>query len=247
VSRPFAPAPLLGATAMVLAAGLGKRMHPLTIDRPKPLVEVAGKRLIDYAFDRLRSAQVQRAVVNVHYLADQVEAWARSQAAPQIVISDERPSLLDTGGGILKAIAHLGRQPFFVLNSDSFWLDGATPALERLRHAWDGAKMDSLLLLSPLASAVGYGGTGDFSMDENRRLTRRRPGESAPFIYAGCHLVAPSLFAAAPKGAFSMNLLWDAALARGRLFGLAHDGMWIHVGTPESIAYAEQAMNSYRP
>jgi len=238
---------LPGHSAMVLAAGLGKRMYPLTIDRPKPLVEVAGKRLIDYAFDRLRSANITRAVVNVHYLAEQVVGWAQSQTAPEIVISDERRQLLDTGGGIQKALGHLGPAPFFVLNSDSFWLDGATPALERLRRAWDGARMDSLLLLSPQASAVGYEGAGDFHRDAGWRLTRRQPGETAPFIYAGCYLVAPSLFAGAPEGAFSMNLLWDAALARGRLFGLVHDGLWIHVGRPDSIAYAERTMESYAP
>jgi N-acetyl-alpha-D-muramate 1-phosphate uridylyltransferase len=238
---------LPGHSAMVLAAGLGKRMYPLTIDRPKPLVEVAGKRLIDYAFDRLRSANITRAVVNVHYLAEQVEDWARSQTAPEIVISDERRQLLDTGGGIQKALDHLGPAPFFVLNSDSFWLDGAVPALERLRGAWDGARMDSLLLLSPQASAVGYEGAGDFHRDAGWRLSRRQPGETAPFIYAGCYLVAPSLFAGAPEGAFSMNLLWDAALARGRLFGLLHDGLWIHVGRPDSIAYAERTMESYVP
>jgi N-acetyl-alpha-D-muramate 1-phosphate uridylyltransferase len=238
---------LPGNSAMVLAAGLGKRMYPLTVDRPKPLVEVAGKRLIDYAFDRLRSANITRAVVNVHYLAEQVEDWARSQTAPEIVISDERRQLLDTGGGIQKALDHLGPAPFFVLNSDSFWLDGAVPALERLRGAWDGARMDSLLLLSPQASAVGYEGAGDFHRDAGWRLSRRQPGETAPFIYAGCYLVSPSLFAGAPEGAFSMNLLWDAALARGRLFGLVHDGLWIHVGRPDSIAYAERTMESYAP
>jgi N-acetyl-alpha-D-muramate 1-phosphate uridylyltransferase len=238
---------LPGNSAMVLAAGLGKRMYPLTIDRPKPLVEVAGKRLIDYAFDRLRSANITRAVVNVHYLAEQVEDWAQGQTAPEIVISDERRQLLDTGGGIQKALSHLGPAPFFVLNSDSFWLDGAIPALERLRRAWDGARMDSLLLLSPQASAVGYEGAGDFHRDTGWRLTRRQPGETAPFIYAGCYLVSPSLFAGAPEGAFSMNLLWDAALARGRLFGLLHDGLWIHVGRPDSIAYAERTMESYAP
>lgn len=238
---------LPGNSAMVLAAGLGKRMYPLTVDRPKPLVEVAGKRLIDYAFDRLRSANITRAVVNVHYLAEQVEDWAQSQTAPEIVISDERRQLLDTGGGIQKALDHLGPAPFFVLNSDSFWLDGAIPALERLRRAWDGARMDSLLLLSPQASAVGYEGAGDFHRDAGWRLNRRQPGETAPFIYAGCYLVSPSLFAGAPEGAFSMNLLWDAALARGRLFGLLHDGLWIHVGRPDSIAYAERTMKSYVP
>jgi MurNAc alpha-1-phosphate uridylyltransferase len=237
----------VGSSAMVLAAGLGKRMHPLTLDRPKPLVEVGGKRLIDYAFDRLRGAGVERAVLNVHYLADQLERWALSQAAPEIIISDERPALLDTGGGIVRALPHLGADPFFVLNSDSFWLDGKIPAMQRLRRIWDGATMDSLLLLCPVASAVGYDGSGDFHMDGQGRLTRKDPDAPAPFIYAGCFLVSPALFTSAPEGAFSMNMLWDEALKRGRLYGIGHDGLWIHVGTPQSIAYAEKAMKNHRP
>jgi MurNAc alpha-1-phosphate uridylyltransferase len=235
-----------GSSAMVLAAGLGKRMHPLTLARPKPLVEVAGKRLIDYAFDHLRGAAVRRAVLNVHYLADQLVEWAQAQKTPEIIISDERRELLDTGGGILKALPHLGRHPFFVLNSDSFWLDGPIPALERLRLAWKAPQMDCLLLLCPLAASVGYAGTGDFHLQADGHLIRKQPGASAPFIYAGAFLVSPSLFARAPQGAFSMNLLWDEAQAKGRLFGIAHDGLWIHVGTPDSIAYAELAMKKYR-
>jgi MurNAc alpha-1-phosphate uridylyltransferase len=231
---------------MVLAAGLGKRMHPLTLTRPKPLVKIAGKCLIDYAFDRLRAAGVERAVVNVHYLSGQIEDWARAQSAPEIVISDEREELLDTGGGIRKALPHLGGDAFFVLNSDSFWLDGAVPALERLRRIWRAETMDCLLLLSPLVSSIGYAGFGDFHMDSEGRLSRKGP-EGAPFVYAGCFLVSPDLFSEAPEGPFSMNLLWDKAQVRGRLFGLSHDGLWIHVGTPQSIAYAEKAMTTDMP
>jgi MurNAc alpha-1-phosphate uridylyltransferase len=237
----------IGSSAMVLAAGLGKRMHPITLAIPKPLIEVAGKRLIDYAFDHLRAAAVNRAVLNVHHHANQLENWARTQKTPEIVISDERNGLLDTGGGILKALPHLGAHPFFVLNSDSFWLDGTTSAMQRLRRMWDGRKMDSLLLLSPVSSSVGYDGTGDFHMDSEGRLIRKGQSGPAPFIYAGCFLVAPTLFAGAPKGPFSVNLLWDEAQARGRLFGIRHDWLWIHVGRPESIAYAEEVMKTYMP
>lgn len=232
----------VGSHAMILAAGLGVRMRPLTLTTPKPLVPVGGKRLIDYAFDRIRAGGVTDAVVNVHYHADQVEAWAGDRTSPRVAVSDERDGLLDTGGGIVRALPRLGSAPFFVLNSDSFWLDGTRPALERLREAWDGARMDSLLLLAPVAAAVGYDGKGDFHMDADGRLTRRSPDGVASFVYAGCFIVTPALFAAAPEGAFSMNVLWDRAAAAGRLFGLRHDGLWIHVGTPESIAYAEHAM-----
>ena len=232
---------------MVLAAGLGVRMQPLTANTPKPLIEVAGKALIDYAFERLRDAQVRLAVVNVHYLADQIERWALRQPAPPIVISDERRQLLDTGGGIALALAHLGAEPFFVINSDSFWLDGPTPALARLDEAWDGQKMDSLLLLCPRASAIGYEGEGDFNLDADGRLVRRAKEGTAPYVYAGCFLVAPSLFADAPAGKFSMNVLWDRAAANGRLHGLVHDGRWIHVGSPSSIAHAEKALRNNRP
>lgn len=230
---------------MVLAAGLGKRMHPLTLARPKSLVEVGGRRLIDYAMDHLRKARVRRAIVNVHHLADQLQSWATAQRGLEIVISDERDELLDTGGGIAKALPQLGSDPFFVLNSDSFWIDGKSPALDRMRETWDPRRMDSLLLLCPLVSAMGYQGEGDFHLDTDGRLARRRPSERAPFVYAGCFLVSPVLFHAAPKGPFSMNLLWDQAQTTGRLFGLRHDGVWFHVGTPDSIAYAEEAMKNF--
>jgi MurNAc alpha-1-phosphate uridylyltransferase len=230
----------LGNKAFVLAAGLGTRMRPLTLTLPKPLVKVAGQPLIAHAMDKLRAAQVEKAVVNVHYLPEQIEAWCRTVATPVISISDERGVLLDTGGGIAKALPHLGPAPFFVLNSDSFWIDGPVPALARLKSAWRDGEMDCLLLLSDPAQTTGYDGKGDFVMDENCRLARAKlhPGGKA-FAYIGGYLVHPRIFAAAPAGAFSMNNLWDKAIANGRLFGLVHDGHWLHVGTVESIALAE--------
>lgn len=231
---------------MVLAAGLGLRMMPLTVNTPKPLIEVAGKPLIDYAFDRLRAAEVRLAVVNVHYLPEQIERWAIRQPPPPIAISDERRELLDTGGAIARALPKLGSEPFFVINSDSLWLDGPTPALARLERAWDGKRMDSLLLLAPKAAAVGYTGPGDFDADADGRLARRPTDGSAPYVYAGCFLVAPELFADAPQGKFSMNVLWDRAAAKGRLHGIVHDGGWVHVGSPAAIAQAETALRSWR-
>lgn len=234
----------IGETAMVLAAGYGQRMQPLTLSRPKPLVEVAGKALIDYGFDRLREAGVRKAIVNVHYLADQIEAWAARQSSPAIVISDERCELLDTGGGIAFALPLLGDDPFFVINSDSFWQDESVPALERLRAAWDDAAMDCLLLLSPLPRTVGYDGNGDFVRDGEGRLRRKSDAPGEPLAYIGGYLAAPRLFAGAPTGKFSMNLLWDRAIAQRRLFGIVHLGRWLHVGTPEAIALAEAALKA---
>ena len=233
-----------GSRAMVLAAGYGQRMRPLTLTRPKPLVEVAGKPLIDYGFDRLRAAGVEEAVVNVHYLPEQIEAWAKRQAAPRIVIADERAEILDTGGGVARALPRLGADPFFVINSDSFWVDDGTPALDRLRAAWDDQAMDCLLLLSPLARTVGYDGKGDFVRGADGRLARRAKAEGAPLAYIGGYLVAPRIFAGAPDGTFSMNLLWDRAIAAGRLFGVEHTGRWLHVGTPEAIGLAEAALGA---
>ena len=231
----------IGDSAFVLAAGLGTRMRPLTLSTPKPLVPVGGQPLIAHAFDRLRAAGVRQAVVNVHHLPEQIEAWCKSVANPGITISDERGIILDTGGGIAKALPLLGPNPFFVLNSDSFWLDGPVPALERLRQAWRDSDMDCLLLLCDPAQTTGYDGTGDFVMDKTDRLSRAKlhPGKKA-LAYIGGYLVHPRLFAQAPQGAFSINRLWDLAIAQGRLFGLAHDGHWLHVGTVESIALAEE-------
>jgi MurNAc alpha-1-phosphate uridylyltransferase len=229
---------------MVLAAGFGTRMRPLTDRLPKPLVEVAGKALIDYGFDRLRAAQVRTAIVNVHYLPEQIEAWAKRQPTPRIVISDERAELLDTGGGIVKALPLLGDDPFFVLNSDCFWADGRRPALTRLKEAWNDSIMDCLLLLCPRAQTVGYDGKGDFLLAADGRLSRRDAQRSDALAYIGCYLVHPRLFAAAPAGKFSMNVLWNQAIARDRLYGIAHDGLWLHVGTPEAIAMAEAALKT---
>jgi MurNAc alpha-1-phosphate uridylyltransferase len=232
----------LGHSAMVLAAGLGQRMRPLTLTRPKPLIEVAGKALIDYGFDRLRAAGVETAVVNVHYLHEQIEAWAARQPAPRILISDERDAILDTGGGIARALPLLGGDPFFVINSDSFWQDEGEPALDRLRAQWDDAAMDCLLLLCPLNRTVGYDGTGDFVLGGDGRLRRRGATAGEALAYIGGYLVSPRLFRDCPAGSFSMNVLWDRAIAAGRLFGIAHRGRWLHVGTPEAIALAEQAL-----
>ena len=232
----------VGRTAMVLAAGYGQRMRPLTLTRPKPLVEVAGRALIDYGFDRLREARVDTAVVNVHYLAEQIEDWAHRQTTPQIIISDERAEILDTGGGVAQALPILGPDPFFVINSDSFWIERGEPALDRLRAAWDDETMDCLLLLCPLGQTVGYDGTGDFVRGADGRLTRKSASAGEPLAYIGGYLVSPRLFQGAPQGKFSMNLLWDRAIAKGRLFGLSHLGRWLHVGTPEAIPLAEAAL-----
>jgi MurNAc alpha-1-phosphate uridylyltransferase len=230
----------IGNAAMVLAAGFGTRMRPLTNTMPKPLVKVAGKSLLDYGFDHLREADVATAVVNGHYLADQIEGWVQTVSAPHTIFSSERDAILDTGGGIARALPLLGAEAFFVLNADCFWLDGPTPALTRLRAAWDDATMDCLLLLCDPAHTTGYDGKGDFAMDAQGRLARRNTAPDAKALaYIGGYLVHPRLFAAAPPGAFSMNLLWDRAIAQGRLFGLAHDGHWLHVGTVDAIAEAE--------
>ena len=234
----------LGRRAMVLAAGYGQRMRPLTLTRPKPLVEVAGRALIDHGFDRLRAAGVEEAVVNVHYLPEQLEAWAKRQASPRIRISDERDVILDTGGGVARALPLLGSDPFFVINSDSFWVDDGTPALDRLRAAWDDHRMDCLLLLAPLDRTVGYDGKGDFTRDDDGRLARRAGSQGTPLAYIGGYLVHPRLFAGAPEGAFSMNILWDRAIAAGRLFGVEHTGRWLHVGTPDAIGLAEAALGA---
>jgi MurNAc alpha-1-phosphate uridylyltransferase len=232
----------IGQSAMVLAAGLGLRMRPLTLSRPKPLIEVAGRHLIDHGMDKLRNAGVSRTVINVHYFPEQIEEWARLQRGIEIIISDERHELLDTGGGIANALALLPEAPFFVLNSDSFWEDGPSPALHRIQSAWDDTKMDCLLLLTPLARAVGYDGKGDFTRAQDGRLQRRAEGSQSLLAYSGAYLVHPRLFAGSPVGKFSMNLLWDRAMAAGRLFGLEHDGLWLHVGTPEAIPLAERAL-----
>ena len=221
--------------AMVLAAGLGKRMRPLTDTTPKPLLAVAGRTLLDRALDRIAEAQVERAVVNVHYLGGQIEAHVKGRKAPPIAISRE-DVLLETGGGVTKALPLLGDAPFFVVNADILWLDGATPALQRLAQAWDDDRMDALLLMQSTATARGYEGRGDYFLDAQGRLKRRRGSEVAPYVFAALQILHPRLFKDAPSGAFSLNVLYDKAQESGRLWGIVHDGLWFHVGTPEDLS-----------
>jgi N-acetyl-alpha-D-muramate 1-phosphate uridylyltransferase len=232
--------------AIVLAAGLGTRMRPYNGQIPKPLVAIGGKSLIDYALDRLAEAGVERAVVNVHHLADAVEQHVTKRAHPQIVISDERAELLGTGGGVAKALPQLGSAPFFLINSDTVWLDGVKPNVARLAAAFEPAIMDALLLLAPTADSIGYAGRGDFAMLPDGRLRRRGEREVVPFVYAGAAILAPALFVGAPAGAFPLTLLFDRAGAKGRLFGLRLEGLWMHVGTPEAVAAAEAALAAAR-
>jgi MurNAc alpha-1-phosphate uridylyltransferase len=222
-------------TAMVLAAGLGTRMRPLTDDKPKPMVVLAGRTLLDWALDRLAAAGVERIVVNTHYFAETIHRHLAGRDG--IVISHEADRL-ETGGGVRRALPELGTRPFFVVNSDAVWLDGPSPALSRLAAAWDHARMDALLLLQPVDAAIGYAGRGDYRM-ESGRLHRRTGDEAAPFLFAGVQVLHPRLFRGAPHGPFSLNVLYDKAQAAGRLYGLAHDAEWFHVGTPQDLAATE--------
>lgn len=230
---------LVSDTAMVMAAGLGKRMRPLTASQPKPLVRVNGKALIDYSLDKLAEAGVAKAVVNVHYLADALEGHlVARKKGPKTTISDERELLLETGGGMVKA-APLLPDPFFCLNSDNIWLDGPRDAFRELSDAWDAERMDALLLVVPHARACNYQGKGDFHLDPLGRISRRRTGRIAPFIYTGIQIVSHRLLRDAPEGAFSTNVLWERAIAEGRLYGLSHTGLWCEVGDPGAIAPTE--------
>jgi MurNAc alpha-1-phosphate uridylyltransferase len=229
-------------SAFVLAAGKGERMRPLTATIPKPLVPLGGKPLIDHVLDRLATAGIKKAVVNVHYLADEIEQHLAHRAKPQIVISNERKNLLDTGGGVLHALPKLGKDPFVIHNSDSVWIEGLGSNLNRLLDAWDETTMDSLMLVAPLAASIGYDGRGDFQMDPMGRLTRQSGPKMAPFVFAGVSIAHPRLFEGAPAGPFSLNKLWNQAIERERLFGLRLEGIWMHVGTPEALAEAEAAL-----
>lgn len=233
-------ASLASDTAMVLAAGLGKRMRPLTATQPKPLVRVAGKPLIDHALDQLDAAGVAKAVVNVHYLADAIEGHLDVRGAgPAVTISNERDVLLETGGGMARALPLLP-DPFFALNSDNVWLDGPRDAFAELSLAWDPECMDALLLLVPHARALNYKGKGDFHLDAVGRVSRRRSGRIAPFIYSGIQLVSHRLMREAPQGAFSTNVLWNRAIDEGRLYGISHTGVWFEVGEPAAIPATEE-------
>ena len=225
-----------------MGAGLGTRMRPLTDDRPKPLVTVAGKTLIDHAIDRLAAAGVKRVVVNLHYKAEMLRRHLAGRQDVQIIFSDESDTLLDTGGGVVKAMPLLGDAPFFVVNSDSIWIEHGAPAVAAMMAQWDESRMDALLLLADGATAIGYDGKGDFALRSDGRLVRARDQAGAAYGYLGVQIVHPRLFAGAPQGAFSTNLMWDRAIAAGRLWGTVLDGQWIHVGTPQARDEAEAAL-----
>lgn len=241
------PRPAVPTYAMVLAAGLGQRMRPITDHTPKPLVAIGGKPMLDHALDRLAAVGVTDAVVNVHHLAHRIEAHLATRTTPHITISDERAELLETGGGVTKALPHLGERPFFHLNSDSLWVERGISNLALLAAAWDGGRMDMLLLLADRASSVGYDGAGDFHLAPDGALTRRRAGEAAPHVYAGVAIMTPAILADAPTGRWSLNLLFDRLIASRRLFGHRLEGEWLHVGTPEAIAPAEARFAAAAP
>jgi MurNAc alpha-1-phosphate uridylyltransferase len=231
---------------MVLAAGLGKRMRPITDTMPKPLVKIAGKTLLDWGLDALAEVGVEKAVVNVHYLADQVVAHVAGRAMPRVVISDERDRLLDSAGGVVKALPQLGAAPFYLLNADTFWIDAGQSNLERLALAWDAARMDILLMLAPLESATGHSGSTDFLIAADGGLSRANT-DPAGLIYAGAAILHPRIFRDAPAGPASLNRYFDNAIAAGRLFGVTMQGQWITVGTPDAIAPAEAVVKRVRP
>ncbi len=226
---------------MVLAAGLGQRMRPITDTLPKPLVAIGGKAMLDHALDRLAQAGVEEAVVNVHHLAGLIETHLAGRTQPRVRISDERAQLLETGGGVRKALPLLGAEPFFHVNSDSLWSETGTSNIAAMADAWKPHSMDLLLLLAPRETSIGFDGAGDFFCDEAGRLARRGKADGAPYIYAGVAILKPELFSDTPEGPFSLNLLFDRAIAAGRLHGVVLEGQWLHVGTPDAIAPAEAA------
>jgi N-acetyl-alpha-D-muramate 1-phosphate uridylyltransferase len=229
-------------TAMVLAAGLGTRMRPLTDTIPKPLVPLAGRPLIDHVLDRLAGAGITRAVVNVHHHADLLEAHLKPRAMPEIAISDERGVLLETGGGVVRALPLLGDAPFLIHNSDSVWIEHGASNLDRLLDVWNDVRMDSVMLLAPVSSSLGYDGHGDFHLADDGQLTRRSGTEKAPYVFAGVSIIHPCMFKGEAERRFSLNHVWDRAMAAGRLFGIPLDGLWMHVGTPEALDDANAAI-----
>ena len=235
----------LPKTAMIMAAGLGKRMRPLTATRPKPLVEVGGKALLDHVLEKLRGAGINKVVVNVHYLAEALEAHLRSRAdGLEVVISDERDLLLETGGGLVKAAPLIDCDPFLALNSDNLWIDGPADTLKLLASQWDDARMDALLLLVPQARAMNHKGMGDFHMDRAGRIRRRERSHVAPFVFTGIQMVSKRLLRDSPEGPFSTNILWDRAMEEGRCFGAVHQGLWFDVGTPQAIPLTEAVLEN---
>jgi N-acetyl-alpha-D-muramate 1-phosphate uridylyltransferase len=229
-------------TAMLMSAGLGTRMRPLTDSRPKPLIEVAGQALIDHALDRIEEAGIRRTIVNVHYLADAIEAHLKIRAqrtGADYVISDERALLLETGGGLMKALPLLGDKPFLCANSDNIWINGPVDSIRALARRWDDGAMDALLLLVPHARATGHKGPGDFHMDAIGHLSRRVSGSIAPLVFTGVQILSPRLIVDPPSEVFSTNIFWDRAIAARRAFGVIHAGLWFDVGTPEAIPLVE--------
>lgn len=231
-------------SAMVLAAGLGNRMQPLTAKVPKPLVRLRGRPLIDHVLDRISDAGIDSAVVNVHYLPELLETHLAGRSKPEIAISSERGELLDTGGAVVRALPRLGGEPFLIHNSDSVWIEGVGRNLDRLFRAWDGDRMDSLLLVALASASIGYEGLGDFVMESDGLLQRREEQRIAPFVFTGVSIAHPRLFEDAPSGRFSLNRLWDRAIDKGRLYGLRLDGLWMHVGTPQALDEAERWIES---
>ncbi len=231
----------LPKTAMVMAAGYGKRLRPLTQTIPKPMVPVLGRPIIDIVLDRLAASGIERAIVNLHHLGDILRDHLAQRQRPKILFSEET-EILETGGGIVKALPLIGEDPFFVVNAKIVWFNGKEDALHRLAAAWDDRRMDSLLLLHPTVTAVGYEGRGDFDLDPSGRVRRRREWAVAPFLYAGIQLCHPRLFRAAPAGAFSTNRLWDRAIEEDRLYALRHDGEWYHVSTLKHLADVERVL-----
>ena len=235
--------------AMVLAAGLGTRLRPITDTMPKPLVPIAGRPMIDYGLDALAEAGVERAVVNVHHFADQMKAHLAGRSEPQIILSDETEQLMNSGGGLAKGLKLLDRGPVLVMNADLFWI-GETPGektnLQRLCEAFDPDSMDMLMLCVRLEDTTGHNGKKDFSMDGEGRLTRYREESSNPVVYAGAIAMMPALLDDAPDDAFNLNIYFDRAIEKGRLFGLMLEGHWITVGTPDAIGAAEAVISSLR-
>ena len=228
--------------AMVLAAGLGTRMRPITDKTPKPLVKVNGRSLIDHALDRLVDGGIKNVVVNLHHFGDQIERNLKQRDDLGISFSWEKDERLETGGGVKQALDMLGPSPFWVINSDSLWLNGPTSMMERMHRVWDDKRMDGLLLLHSTVDAYGYNGFGDFNAESDGLLSRRQDQEVTPWLFTGIQILHPRLFKDAPEGAFSLNLLYDQALENNRLFGMVHDGEWFHVGTADGLADAEEYM-----
>jgi MurNAc alpha-1-phosphate uridylyltransferase len=237
-----APKPLRFDTAMVLSAGLGTRMAAANGNLPKPLIPLNGRPLIDRVLDRIAAAGVSRAVVNVHHRADLIERHLKERRSPRIEFSDERTALLDTGGGIKKVLTRLGPGPFLIHNADSVWIESVGSNLDRLFDSWHEERMDCLLLLAPASISLGYQGRGDFALEPDGRIRRRAEQEVVPFVFAGVSIAHPRLFEGSPQGAFSLNVLWSRSIAAGRAWGMRMEGVWMHVGTPEALAQAEQCL-----